>query len=86
MSERHELFDIAELDTVTVECPGCRTEIVFHLDTPGTFGAPCVCPTCHETYTDLGNFLAAYRDLFGRAIALGKKMRLRLRAVKTNPA
>lgn len=80
MSEQHEIFDIHELDTVTAECPACKTEIVFHLDTPTTFGAPATCPTCHETYVELGDFLASYRDLFGRATSLGKKMRVRLRS------
>jgi ssDNA-binding Zn-finger/Zn-ribbon topoisomerase 1 len=80
VSEQHEVFDIAELDTISVECPQCRTEILFRLDTPGNFGAPCVCPTCRETYAEMGNFLAAYRELFGRGLAIGKKMRVRIRS------
>lgn len=81
VSERHELFEIGELDTISVECPACKTEILFHLDTPGNFGAPAFCPTCREPYVELANFLAAYRDLFGRALALGQKMRVRLRSM-----
>jgi hypothetical protein len=77
MSENYEAFAIADLDTITFVCPACKTEVMFPLSTPTTFGAPCACPTCREVYPDEGILFAAYRELFSRAAAIKKGIRLR---------
>jgi hypothetical protein len=78
VSESYDVFGIAELDGISFQCPACKTEVTFDLTTPTKFGAPYVCPTCRETYTQLGNFLAAYRDIFNQAAAI-QPMNIRLR-------
>ncbi len=83
MSESHEVFQIGELNLISFECPKCGTEIIFRLDTPSVHGAPATCPTCHELYVEIGQFLAKYRQLFEAGVDLSKRMRLRLRAVRT---
>jgi len=79
VSEHSELFEISELSVISFECPACKTEVLFRLDTPTTFGAPYVCPTCRETFPEIGNFLARYRELYGLAKGIGERMKLRLR-------
>lgn len=79
MSEQHEVFEFGELNTISFECPKCRTEVFFSLDTPTMFGAPHACPTCHTEFVELAQVLARYRDLYTGAGDLAKRLRLRFR-------
>jgi predicted RNA-binding Zn-ribbon protein involved in translation (DUF1610 family) len=78
MSEKYEVFAISELGVISFQCPICKTEVLFDLNTSTTFGAPYVCPTCRTTHTQIGNFLASYRDMFQRASEVAN-MNIRLR-------
>jgi hypothetical protein len=58
------VLDFADLSHLAIECPKCRSEVVF--DSSNTKnGIPSKCPVCQEEYGPLFHAaLASYRDFY----------------------
>jgi predicted RNA-binding Zn-ribbon protein involved in translation (DUF1610 family) len=74
MSERHEVFDVKELQIISYKCRKCENVILFDLQTERIFGLPKECPTCGESLDGVAQLLADYHAFYQSAA----KLRIRL--------
>lgn len=74
MSERHDVFDVRELQIISCKCGKCGTVILFDVQTDRTFGVPTKCPTCSEAMDTVAKLLADYRAFYQSAAELGLRL------------
>jgi len=74
--ERQQLFDIAELSTLSYRCIHCGTVIVFRMDTDEQFGIPKRCSTCMEPLGPAAQAFVDYRTFYRGVLSAKVPMRL----------
>jgi transcription elongation factor Elf1 len=79
MGERHEIFEVTELEVISFECPTCGTEIAFKASTSTEIGTPQHCPACNENLRSFSLAVKLYRDFFQNVTEGKKRIRLRTR-------
>jgi predicted RNA-binding Zn-ribbon protein involved in translation (DUF1610 family) len=58
------VYILADLDRIGVECPKCKTEVIFRADSPMDVVVHQQCPACGEVIQDQTKCVHLYRSLF----------------------
>lgn len=66
MSETWQVFRLEELDTISFECPNCKSVVTFHAEGEIVGQAQRMCPGCNKEIPDAGSLLSTYRQLYQR--------------------
>jgi predicted RNA-binding Zn-ribbon protein involved in translation (DUF1610 family) len=77
MSETQDVYSLAELDTISFECPTCHTEMVFRADRDDGKGQQISCPCCNVDMVGVGSVLDAYRKLHADVARIALLVKLR---------
>jgi hypothetical protein len=64
MSETWHVFKLEELDTISFDCPNCKTQITFGAQGEIITQAQRMCPGCNKEVPDAGSLLSIYRQFF----------------------
>lgn len=66
MSETWQVYSLEELDTITFECPRCKTSVTFSVkeEIVTRSRAERMCAGCNNEIPDAGTLLNLYRTLY----------------------
>ncbi|MGO9255332.1 MAG: hypothetical protein ACLQU1_03380 [Bryobacteraceae bacterium] len=62
MSETWYVFKLEELDTISFECPNCKSVITFAAEGEIVGLPERMCPACNKLIPDAGGLLTIYRQ------------------------